>query len=477
MDVNLLYFTLHGNSASEPTAWGAILIEDGEMESFVGVENTEFTALVDGLQKCLERFPTTLPIVIRSRHRTVNQLGKRWIDTWRRDGWENEESPDVIALLLDTLETRRVEWFQPSYAEALDKSVLEYAIDELEYYHQHAPSISTRESTSVESVNSEQEADDEHQPVEAFPQTNTDAIEDNTSHHPQASTPNVASNLDGEIVLTSAIDQEPIETTIEEYQPTDDNTAPSIQLDSTTNSALPSSINEDENQHQESQHKSTIENSVSINQTLQTPPIIEPVDTPLETEDQIQFPYIDDQGWEQFYTLFDAPETPIEQTIPCRILAYVDALQHVDLASWSFALIDKPSQVALLQSMGLRQITEQQALLQGCITLLKKIRNPNHTIEFRTHRQSMSQLLQMLIADPYAECPTEWEDSSALVSQLSFYLEQRQVSVRQISQDKPDFATQIVTHLSLQSLNALNTGERVDFTLRKQKFPLERLVN
>ena len=79
MDVNLLYFTLYGNDPSGLTSWGAILIEDGDMESFVGAEQTELQAIMDGLTKCLERFPTTLPIVIRSRHRMVQQLGKRWI--------------------------------------------------------------------------------------------------------------------------------------------------------------------------------------------------------------------------------------------------------------------------------------------------------------------------------------------------------------------------------------------------------------
>lgn len=460
MNVNLLYFTLHGTSATEPTAWGAILIEDGEMESFVGVEKTEFTALVDGLQKCLERFPTSLPIVIRSRHRTVNQLGKRWIDTWRKEGWDTEESPELITLLLDTLETRRVEWFQPSYAEALDKSVVEYAIDELEYHQQQSPTLFTHKSVSIEDVNLEPEClspdDDKPNPSNI---DSTQVIPNNL----QTSTPE--DKID--IPLSDTI-EEPIKATIEEHHPIDEAAVVNTPIDIAI--PLVCSENDTENLNNERLDQRPIDNAPPISQTLTVQPSIEP-------EDQIQYPYIDDQGWEQFYTLFDTPENASEQIPPCRILAYVDAQQHVDLASWSFALIDKPSQVALLQSMGLRQITEQQALLQGCITLLRKIRNPNHTIEFRTHRQSMSQLLQMLIADPYAECPTEWEDASALVSQLSFYLEQRQVSVRQISQDKPDFATQIVTHLSRQALNALNTGERVDFTLRKQKFPLERLVD
>ena len=56
MDVYLLYFTLHGLDPNGFTSWGAILVEDGEMESFVGSESTEFEALLDGLTKCIHSF-------------------------------------------------------------------------------------------------------------------------------------------------------------------------------------------------------------------------------------------------------------------------------------------------------------------------------------------------------------------------------------------------------------------------------------
>ena len=51
MDVYLLYFTLHGHDPNGFTSWGAIVVEDGEMESFVGSGPTEFESLLDGLVK------------------------------------------------------------------------------------------------------------------------------------------------------------------------------------------------------------------------------------------------------------------------------------------------------------------------------------------------------------------------------------------------------------------------------------------
>ena len=90
MEVNLLYFTLHGHELTASTAWSAIIVEDGEMESFVGSGESEFEALLDGLSKCLDRIPSSLPIIIRTRHRTVLQLGKRWVDTWKQNGWDTD---------------------------------------------------------------------------------------------------------------------------------------------------------------------------------------------------------------------------------------------------------------------------------------------------------------------------------------------------------------------------------------------------
>ena len=83
-------------------------MEDGEMESFVGSGSTEFESLLDGLTKCLEQIPSTLPIVIRSKHRTVLQLGKRWMEyvAFRRLGVRSPH--DLVGDFMKTLTARRL---------------------------------------------------------------------------------------------------------------------------------------------------------------------------------------------------------------------------------------------------------------------------------------------------------------------------------------------------------------------------------
>ena len=94
------------------------------------IRPTEFESLLDGLVKCLEQLPSTLPIVIRSKSRPVLQLGKRWIDTWRSDGRESELHGDLVENFMNIVESRSVEWFCPNYLNYLDKTVAEYALEE-----------------------------------------------------------------------------------------------------------------------------------------------------------------------------------------------------------------------------------------------------------------------------------------------------------------------------------------------------------
>jgi hypothetical protein len=453
MDVNLLYFTMYGNDPSELTSWGAILIDDGEMESFVGAEQTELQAIVDGMTKCLERFPTTLPIVIRSRHRTVQQLGKRWIQNWHEHGWENEECPELITGFLNTIETRRLEWFNPPYSDPLDKNVLEYAIDEWEYHNTiKTEPVVVEKPVHTNSVDTpvDEPTTQNDRPIEPLiepliePQFNAPQSKDTTSGHIPNSIP--ASNVSHDIISE-------VETSTPLPVVTIPNTKPVGAISSNDRTAISTS-------------------SISID--------------PLDKE---RYPHIDDDGWVQLYTLFETPsysfvpdpkeinEIPVPVPVPVRILAYVDARQNLDLAAWSFALIDNLSRTALFKSSGQRQSTLQRSLLQGCIAVLSSLRKSSHTIEFRTSRLDLIRLIGLLIENPYADCPEEWETESAFVSQLSFYLEQQPVLVKILPHHTTDFASQIIQNLGSQRLDALNNGGDSEFSMRKKFFPIERLTN
>lgn len=448
MDVNLLYFTLYGNDPSGLTSWGAILIEDGDMESFVGAEQTELQAIMDGLTKCLKRFPTTLPIVIRSRHRTIQQLGKRWIQNWNEHGWETEEFSELITQFIQTIETRRLEWFSPPYSDPLDKNVQEYAIDEWEYHHNIPLESEVEETLKIQDVM-------------------IDTKDDESSNSNDIGLPFPSSSLSTE----------------------NDTKDSRIEVEKAM-VVTPSTINSSEEKDVSSTEAPI---PISTNATVSTPPSSPHLtnnaspdfDTTISIDplDKIQYPYIDDDGWLQLYTLFDTPSNPsaisnIQNTsVPVRILAYVDACHNLDLAAWSFALIDSPSRTALFKSAGQRQSTLQRSLLQGCIALLSSLRNSNHTIEIRTSRLNLIHLLELLMKDPYADCPDEWETESAFVSQLSFFLEQRSILIKKLPHQTSDFASQVIQHLSVQRLDAINNGDDSEFSLRKKFFPLEKLTN
>ncbi len=491
MDVNLLYFTVHGSEPTALTTWGAILIEDGEMESFVGSGNTELDALVEGLTTCLERFPTSLPIIIRSRHRQVLQLGKRWLQTWRENGWEDEPCPSLIAALMDTIEIRKIEWFNPPYAEMLDKTALEYAIDEWEYQDQHRSA--TERATAPPSMTELEDSEPDSTPLDSPSPSKETETEDDAQTEPTLHSV-LEIDTPTETIDVDQVDTEEADESIE----TDDaspNEAPFIEeaetplVDhshpNTVESESLLSISQESNiENTPSSPEPSIQQSTStLDHQLQTPQqsvaIVES-DSDVEIvhhpnpENPIQYPYIDDEGWKQFYTLFDPP---YDETVhrPTRILAYVCADHNLDLAAWSFALIDRPSTFALIKTVGHRHSTHHRALLQGCISVMQSLKHPEHSIEFRSDNSDLVSLIQQLIEDPFAECFEPWDEESAFVSQLSFYLEQRPVVVKYISDTSTDRALSIVRHLSTQGLANLNYGVGSEQTIRKKRFPLEEL--
>ena len=442
MDVYLLYFTLHGLDPNGFTSWGAILVEDGEMESFVGSGSTEFEALLDGLTKCLEQIPSTLPLVIRSKHRTVLQLGRRWLDTWRSDGWDSEVHSTLVSALMDTLENKRVEWFSPSYLDHLDKTVGEYALEEWNLQQDSLNSDDAREEVdSVEDFDEENEISlEEPMRDEAVDQ---DCSIESATQNPSPSEPKEGTNTEED---ASNLNQD-TPFLSDELIPSESKSAKTEQLSDS--------------------HSTSTVSTTSENNLLQINP-----------DDQAQYPYVDDDGWQQLYTLFDPPFHELEQRPPSRIVAYVTARHHKDLAAWSFALIDKPSQIAFFKAVGHRHSTLNRSLLQGCIELLSTLKNAAHHVECRLDNIELTRLVQRLIANPNTHIEDEiWMQESAFVSQLSYWIEQRSVTVEYIDDDTPDLARQMVQNFSRERLDALNYGEAAEFSLRRSRFPLERLMD
>jgi len=477
MDVYILYFTLHGHDPNGLTSWSAIIVDEGDMESFVGSGPSEFEALLDGLTNCLGQIPTTLPIVVRTRHRSVLQLGKRWLDTWRTDGWDNEVQSDNISQLMGIVEPRNIEWFSPNYADQLDKTLVEYAIEEWTYQDE--------QFEPIEDVSSEAE----HLP-DAVPENATDAAQsvDTEEDFEQDETKHTHTENVGPIESTEAAEEASFHEHCAIEEPTDDISAESQTSDLEDSEILlneaisPIQIVDKEDVDPPVRPENGDEQPDQPLQSVEAPSeeptaTFKSIDIPIDPNDQERFPYVDDDGWRQLYTLFDAPFDDIVER-PSRIVAYVTACHNHDLASWSFALIDKPSRMAFFKAVGHRHSTYNRALLQGCIALLTTLKSSTHTVELRIMDVKLADLLTQLIENPYAMVEDEhWMMESAFVSQLSYWLELRNLSVRKIDDRSEDTALQMIQWLSTQRLTALNYGEVPEFSIRKPRFPLETLLD
>ena len=443
MDVYFLYFTLYGHDPNGLTSWGAILVKDDEMESFVGTESTEFEALLDGLTKCLTRIPSTRPIVIRSKHQSVLQLGKRRLETWRSNGWDTEASIELISAFIKTLETRSVDWFSPNYLDHLDKTVEEYSLEEWQIQNDQNDVYNGPEEQDVDghirrdNTSDEKKADDDAHHY-------NDWIDETT---PSTKCPRSEESLS----FDHALSKSKLDTT-----PTKVELIPLEQHSKT----VPKPIQTSENNNAGT--------SCSKKQDVRM----------FNPDDKSRYPSVDDNGWRQLYTLFDLPFTQIEHRPPSRIVAYVAASHHQDLASWSFALIDKPSQFALFKAVGYRHSTLNRSLLQGCIALLRSLKSDSHHVECRLNNRALTTLLQRLIADPYTFIVDDmWITESAFVSQLSYWIERRSITVEYIGDETSDLASQMVQNFSRERLAAINHGEEPEFNFRRSRFPLERLLN
>ena len=468
MDVTLLYFTLYNHEPSNRTTWGAIILNNGEMESFVGSGTNELESLFDGLTQCLRQIPLELQIVIRSRNKTVLQLGKKWLDTWRSEGWETEEHDEQISALLKSLENRRVEWLNPNYLDQLDKTVIEFA-------HEEWNLIQQRKSNNCHDL-SEESSD--HDPLEVDSADKTSPISSTN-----IDLKSLKSNYDDDSLKSTpcAIHSDQSLNT-ENYEHGDHNhelRVHDVVLDSARSTYKTSNRDSIKANESESEDLETFTREPSVSTVTSTASSTNDISSTNHRTDENTI-HTDNLMVDSTYresSLHRESFSDTDKNSPSQIVAYLAASHHHDLAAWSFALIDKPSQMAFFKAVGHRHSTKRRSLLQGCITLLSTIKSSSYQIECRLHDPDLASLLKRLIENPYANIEDDiWAMESAFVSQLSFWLEKRTVTIRTIGQDESDLGSQMVQQLSQERLSALNFGESAEFSLRKTHFPLERLL-
>ena len=356
MDANIIYFSIQGTGPQQPTGWGAVIIEDGEMEIFSDSAETEILSILRGLTLCLNRLPKSTPIIIRSAHRSIQKMGKSWITQWRKHGSEQEIEHSDIESLLMTLSTRKIQWFNPPFMDPIDRRVTELA---------------TSESAKPPSIN--------------------DTVQ-----------------LNNEAIVADIVPPEKVIAT------------PILDTPQTDQPAL-------------SEHNKTEPSKDSTSIDMRT-----------------------------------------------RIIAYVDATSHANLGAWCFAMIDKPSQSALFKGGAHRHSSTHRGLLQGCVEILSSLRERSHTVELRTTNIELFQLLNLLIDNPSTQnIPDNWDQHSAFISQLSYWIEQSAITPRLLTkaEQECDAAIQETFNLCVQSISSLNQGHSAEHTCRRKNYPMDTLVN
>ena len=488
MDVNIVYFATHGSTATEPTSWSAIIIEDGEMESLSGFEPSSLTATLSGLEHCLSRLPSSTPIIIRSPERSLHQIGSNWIANWQRDGWEHEPDSEFITALLETMESRKIQWFKPPFSDPLDKQVQTLALEEWNNIPEPLPSITTDSATTVDPVESSLKitSDREDSSNDNLLQSSNVDVHTNTVEPPIASS-EVDINNRVELQVTPT-PESPTEGT-----PQQNIDAPIETLIDTTEEDI--RVEETNEGDDVGRTEPLMEEDHSIltgaEDVIQAPLPVEPLatytqlsepnkDTLEAMSDEILYPYIDAEGLKQANEIFCARAEPSVIEYPTtRMLGYIDAVGYGLMGSWCFILIDYPSQFALIKGQANRNSTGRRALLQGCIEVLMSIRDRSHRIEIRTSNLEMFELVQSFIQDPLTvDIPSCWADEGAFVSQLSYWIEQCNVSVRLLTdiERQTDQAIRETAHLARNNLSNINQGLRATLERRRKFYPLSRLV-
>ena len=327
MNATIVYFTILEKRPNETAAWGAVIIDDGEMESLSDVAQTELQCALNGLIQCLNRVPRSTPTIIRSTSRIILKMENSWINQWQTNGWEQEVDKLAIEEFIQTIDNRKIQWFHPPFADPIDRRVDEMA-------------------------------------------KSTQASRD---------------------------------------QPTP-----------------------------------PLEKSI--------PEVLEPIQTTLSDPEIVS---------------------------NARILAYVDAISDGNLGAWSFALIDKPSKLALFTGNAHRHSTISRALLQGCIAVLTTLKDRQHSVEIRTVNSELVALINSLINAPNLETFSEfWSQDSAFVSQLSYWVEQCSITARLLTKTEQecDSAIQETYTLCVDSISSLNQGHSAEHIHRRTHYPLETLT-
>lgn len=434
MDITIIYIAIFGTN--NRYAWATTIIEDGEIEKLHGIETNELCAILKAIQTSITRMSTKIPIIIRSRERSVQQLGKNWIDTWKRQGYATEPDANAIETFLDSITEYNISWFAPQYPDALDKIIY----TEAKQYYASAEDISVDEKSTLHNQRETPVIDNR---TRAEEKPDTSASVDSQKSKPRIDEKN---SIDAPIV------DEPILPTIISTITTPTSTEKQSTLDTTP--------------------------TVQITEEIQSYRTRED-----NLDSQEDFAYIDEETEDLLEKIFvPQEETQDTRALPTpefiRIVAYIDAQRNQHLCVWAFVLIDRNSGVALCKAEGYTHGSWHRTFIQGCIELLEAVHDTSLTIEIRSRHK---ELLELITLGTHlstknrlpANVTNIWANQLPFLGKFTTILEMRTIKAHcytEIDQGILD-AMQIAS----SGLQSINEGRSPKMSNRRRFYPLDKL--
>ena len=182
----------------------------------------------------------------------------------------------------------------------------------------------------------------------------------------------------------------------------------------------------------------------------------------------------------------EATLTPVDLPIAseylfgARILIYVDGLTAGHLGCWSFVLVDRQSQLAMMCAHGQRHTTHQRIKLQGCIEAFQALRSKDLSIEVRSRHQDIIQLGQRWMWD-WKERGWKKKGNKTIqelpyVQQLHEVVSKHRVSWKHIPSEADEKGITDGFQLVQTALNQINEGKLQLLQHRLAKYPVDQLL-
>lgn len=424
MEITIIYIAIFG--ANNRYAWSCTTIEDGEIDKVHGIATNELRAILWAICTCIGRVSKRTPVIIRSRERNVQQLGKNWIDTWKRQGYATEPDAQLIETFLDNIAEYNISWFAPQYPDALDKTIL---MEAKQYY-------ASEEEISPEEIDAIQQQ--------------IDTLATNNTKQEESVSPDTFTSVDTKPPI-------PIEATKATNGPVED-------------------IPPTENTPQQHMHH-VIDCVSNIQVTENTPPQEKSIDQHAE------FAYIDEETEELLAKIFETPEptesiTKISKPQFIRILAYIDVQRNQHLCVWAFVLIDRNSGVALCKSDGYTHGSWHRTFIQGCTELLETVQDASLPMEIRSRHKELADVVELAryLSKKNrlpADVTSTWANQLPFLGKFTTILETRNIETRCYTD--MDQGILDAMQLSSSGVQSLNEGRSPKNSQRRRFYPLDKL--